>query len=685
MMFQDIAFSPLLPWPVLIVLALLAGLPAIIALARGLRGGLPRLALTLVLIAISAGPSLLEEQRESLPDIALLAVDRSPSQTLGNRPSTTQALRDDLKAKLEALPNTEVREISFSEGADQTNLGDALTQAIADIPKNRLAGTLIISDGRIHDKPNTAPDSPLHGLLTGKKNERDRRIVVKESPNYGIVGGRVWVRFTVFDKGLPPGSRVTVTVESGDEPARTVSARIGTPRRVMVPIERAGTIPLRLSVEPVDGDLTPINDRAALTINGVRDRLRVLLLSGQPHAGERTWRDLFKSDPAVDLVHFTILRPPEKSDFTPLKELALIQFPVAELFEKRINDFDLIVFDRFFVRFVVSDAHLAAITKFVTHKGGAVLVAAGPDFAGPRSLAATPVGTILPAQPNGKIWHGTFRPRPTEVGKKHPITSSLAQTAKADWGPWLRHIGSKVDRGRTLVAAPSGSPLLVVDRVGKGRVAQVLSDHIWLWARGYEGGGPHLPLLRGLAHWLMKEPDLEEERLTATVVNNQLRVERRTLKAKLPPTQITGPSGPTQEIVLETSSDGRLKGKTDASSMGLYKVQQGALSAWAVSGDPDAPEWREVTATDQVLGPMSKAGKGGLIWDAGENPPKLRKVRPGSTAAGSGWLGLQANKQYRVVGLAEKPLFGNFFSSLGSLLLLMALLLGSWLRESRST
>ena len=82
------------------------------------------------------------------------------------------------------------------------------------------------------------------------------------------------------------------------------------------------------------------------TINGVRERLRVLMISGEPKQGERTWRNLLKSILPFDLVHFTILRPPEKDDFTPVAELSLIVFPIASC-SSRLHEFDLIIFDHY--------------------------------------------------------------------------------------------------------------------------------------------------------------------------------------------------------------------------------------------------------------------------------------------------------------------------------------------------
>ena len=91
-------------------------------------------------------------------------------------------------------------------------------------------------------------------------------------------------------------------------------------------------------------------------------------------------------------------------------------------------------------------------------------------------------------------------------------------------------------------------PLMILDRVGDGRVAQIMSDHIWLWARGYEGGGPHAELLRRIAHWLMKEPELEENDLRANVRGNMIEILRRSLEADSRAAEVTAPSGARQTV-----------------------------------------------------------------------------------------------------------------------------------------
>ncbi|TIO59298.1 MAG: hypothetical protein E5X98_19690, partial [Mesorhizobium sp.] len=147
-------------------------------------------------------------------------------------------------------------------------------------------------------------------------------------------------------------------------------ATIGQPMKLEVTIPNAGRNIVQLSIDHEPGELTDTNNRAIALVDGIRDHLRVLLVSGEPHAGERTWRNLLKSDASVDLVHFTILRPPEKQDGTPINELSLIAFPTRELFVEKIKDFDLIIFDRYQHRDVLPILYYDYISEYV-EKGGA--------------------------------------------------------------------------------------------------------------------------------------------------------------------------------------------------------------------------------------------------------------------------------------------------------------------------
>jgi hypothetical protein len=134
--------------------------------------------------------------------------------------------------------------------------------------------------------------------------------------------------------------------------------------------------------------------------------------------------------------------------------------------------------------------------------GGAVLIAAGPDYASPTSIWRTPLDAVLPAEPSGSVTEQPFRAELSELGKRHPVTRNLegADSNPPHWSRWFRLIDTKNPTGTTVLQGPDHKPLLILAREQEGRVALLLSDHIWLWARGFEGGGPHLDLLRRLSH-----------------------------------------------------------------------------------------------------------------------------------------------------------------------------------------
>jgi hypothetical protein len=431
-------------------------------------------------------------------------------------------------------------------------------------------------------------------------------------------------------------------------------------------------------VAPGPNELTRINNRAVISINGVRDRLRVLLVSGEPHAGERTWRNLLKSDPSVDLVHFTILRPPEKQDGTPINELSLISFPTRELFEVKLTDFDLVIFDRYRRRGVLPPTYLRNIVDYVAD-GGALLEAVGPSFAGPFSIYRTPLGKALPGEPTGEIVERGFRPKVTEIGQRHPVTASLPGNKPGevpDWGRWYRQIDVAVKQGRVLMNGADERPLLILDRFGEGRVAQLNSDHIWLWARGHEGGGPQAELLRRLAHWLMKEPELEENDLRAIAKGERLEITRRDIDAEARGITVTGPDGKVSQITLEAKRDGLYTGSLPIKQSGLYRVSDGDRIFMAAAGSLNPVEFADISATADYLLPLSKAADGAVRW-LEDGTPSLRRIGPDRNTAGRDWIGLVANDDYIVTGVNVVPLL----PALIVLLLALGTTALAWRRE----
>lgn len=690
--FSSIDFAPLLPWPLLAAagalgLALaLAGWPA-----RGPAALLRALALGLILLAL-ANPSLVTENREKLKDIVAVAVDRSASQTLADRSAWTDAAREAVLRRLAALPDVEAREIEVKDGPgdDGTRLVGALSGLLADVPAGRLAGVIAITDGVVHDAPQDGaeaaevarqfPGAPFHALITGRRDETDRRVSLASAPRFGIVGKDVIIRAQIVERGGPGRARVTLRRDG----LTLGSAVLATNRPVDIPVrvDHAGPNVIELEAEPLPGELTRANNRAVITVEGVREKLRVLLVSGEPHPGERTWRNLLKSDASVDLVHFTILRPPEKQDGAPIEELSLIPFPTRELFLEKIRDFDLIIFDRYANQSVLPPAYYRNIASYVRN-GGALLVSAGPEFAGPASLARTPLAAVLPATPDGQVSETPYRPALSGQGQRHPVTRDLpgAGAREKEWGSWARLVGADVDRGAVVLEGPDHKPLLVLQREGQGRVALLLSDHAWLWARNFQGGGPYLELLRRVSHWLMREPQLEEEALRAEARGGDIRITRQTMGPAPGPVTVTAPDGVETSVTLAAQRPGEYVGVAPATAQGLYRLRSGDLLAFVAVGPQNPRELADVFSDESRLRPLAAASGGDVRrLEAGEGVavPQIRMARSGPLH-GVDWIGLRPREGHAVRGVSSTPL-GVGAGALG--LLLGALLL-LWLAEGR--
>ncbi|MDE2162269.1 MAG: hypothetical protein KGJ53_03840 [Alphaproteobacteria bacterium] len=683
----SIVFAPHVPIGVLWAVIAIAVVLAVYAFAMRARGTWARaLALTTLVLAI-ANPLMVHQSRQPLPDVAVIVVDHSQSMALGSRLEDADKAVADLKRKLAAQKNLEVRIATVTTKASGEDNGTqafaALNTTLADVPPARVAGTFLVTDGEVHDAPaKLSVGAPLQALIVGKRGERDRKLTVVDAARYAIVGQQAQIIVRVDDLGSdkPGFARVNLRIDGSDAGGRSVPLGRNTP--IEVPITHEGESVVELEAEPGPAELTLENNRAVVTINGVRDRLRVLLVSGEPHAGERVWRNLLKGDPSVDLVHFTILRPPEKQDDTPLNELSLIVFPTQELFAEKLGGFDLVIFDRYSEHGILPLAYFENIADYVEN-GGALLVSAGPEFAGPMSIYRTPLASVLPAQPTGQIIAQPFKPIVTADGLAHPVTADLPGANTGDgkppsWGQWFRLIGAQTLSGETVMSGPGNKPLLVLNRVGQGRVAELLSDQGWLWARGFEGGGPEAELLRRLAHWLMKEPQLEEERLTAKITGGDIDVERRTMAPTAPPVTLTDPSGAQSTVTLTKVEPGVWRGTAKADALGLYRVTDGKLSAVAAAGPLNPKEVADMRATDRILGPVAEQSGGSVHW-LSDGMPEIRRVERGRVMAGDGWMGIAANNVSRVISVEQTQLLPVW----AALLLLLGTLMLAWREEGR--
>ncbi len=674
-----IGFDPALPLEIMIALGVIGVLALVFYIWR--RGAAPiwrTLGLLLLFIGLLQ-PQWVREAREPADDVALVVIDQSESLALAGRRDAARAAGDAMAERLAREPGLDVRVREARGGPDGTMISAVIEDALGDVDRDRIGGVVVITDGQAADPPaeprRVSHLGPAHVLIVGDPERGDRRLELVSAPTFGIVGEPMRITARVIDNTGNAPVRVTVSID-GQRVAAT-TARANREFFIDVQLARRGRNMVIVEAEAGPQEITLANNRAAFAANGVRDRLRVLLITGEPHAGARVWRNLLKSDPAVDLVHFSILRPPDKQDFTPLHELALIPFPTEELFERRLNDFDLIIFDRAPRRGILQAYYFASIARRI-EQGGALLITAGEAEAGLDGLYRTALAAILPSQPTGNLITRPYRPTPTSLGQRHPVVRGLPTPER--WGRWTRQIDARASGGQTVLAGADGRPLLVLDRAGNGRVAQLWSDQPWLWARGYEGGGPHGELLRRLAHWLMQEPELEDERLTLDPSQRGLEIERSTLGAAPGPIEIISPSGERSNVSLGQAAPGLYRGEAPAAQQGLYEARSGNLRAFAAVGPLNPREAAALAANPEILRPFTQA-TGGSVFMTGEDGrrlPDVRRIDRGASASGGDWIGIERNGAYVVRAAQASPLGPGWAWAIAGLILLML----GWRRES---
>ncbi|NKX43212.1 hypothetical protein [Roseicyclus persicicus] len=687
-MSQTILFDPLVPVWLIWVLGAATLAVVVLALWRGLSGWPFRLLAAGALLAALLNPSLQSEEREPLSDIVLVVVDQSASQRIADRPDQTAAAVAALEAEIAGL-GMEMRLATVGDAPDNggTLLMAELNRMLAEEPRARVAGAILVTDGQLHDAQ-LVPDlpAPLHALITGRETDWDRRLVIETAPAFGIIGEELTMTLRIDDQGAVPGglsgrAEIAIAIDGGQ--SQTFTVPTNETLQLPLTLQHAGQNVVQFTVPDAEGELTARNNAAVVQINGIRDRLSVLLVSGEPHPGQRTWRNLLKSDPSVDLVHFTILRPPDRQDGVPVTELSLIAFPTRELFMESVDDFDLIIFDRYRRRGILPMTYIDNIRRYV-EEGGALLLAAGPDYASAASLYRSPLSEILPGRPTARVIEAPFLPEISALGQRHPVTAGLEGAheplAGSDqpWGRWMRQIEVTEQSGQTVMTGNGGVPLLVLDRVGEGRVALLASDHAWLWDRGFEGGGPQLELLRRLAHWMMGEPDLEEEALVAEADGQTIRVTRRTLADTVGALRVVAPDGTETEVVLQETAPGRFTAEIDGAEQGLYRLAEGVHETVIALGPAAPREFEETIASGDRLAPLAEPLTGGVMR-LEDGMPDLRRVSEGRNASGRGWIGLTTREAYLTTDVTVTPLVAAWLF----LLLAAALTVAGWLREGR--
>jgi len=688
----NIAFDPLLSIGWIIALGILMFIAALAAGIGRLRSYFLRLLAGLFIVLALVNPQTVIEDREPLQDAVLVIKDESESMQLGGREDASNKTYISLLEQLKADPTLEVNTAIIRPDSDGTRLTSSLIDGLGNMPANRLAGVIAITDGQIHDLPanpeGLLPEGvPFHSVIIGEENARDRRISAIVAPRYGLVGEQAEFELRVDDPGYN-GERAQIEIKLNGVTKARFPATIGNRISIPIEIERRGSNTVELTVKPVDGELTLNNNVFIAEISGIRDRMRVLLITGEPHNGGRSWRNLLKSDPAVDLVQFTILTNPRvKNTNARQSELSLIAFPTRQLFEEKLTEFDLIIFDHFKRRFqpsrsgrstpILSPYYLQNVSQYV-EDGGALLVATGPAFAADESIYRSPLAAVLPSRPTGETTNEAFKPELNAKGRRHPITASFSGKDDKTWGKWFRIIDNKPISGNVLMEGPDAAPLLVIDKIGKGRVAMLMSDQAWLWSKGFDGGGPYSEMFRRTAHWLMGEPDLDAEKLTATAENGLLAIERRTLEDRNQKVTVKKPDGTSERVTLSKTADGVYRGSVKSAGQGAYRLESSDVSTITAIGTLNPKEYAQLQPTTDILSSLSSntGGSQHPIGLSGKSP-EIRRVKAGRKLSNPNALSLVAHEDYKVRASKRSPLAPGWLFFILALLCLM----GAWRRE----
>lgn len=696
----SVGMDPLLPIALIAGMGGLYGAFCLFAASRRMRGSWLRAAAGGIMVVTLINPEIMTDEREMLPTEVIVVVDKSASQSLDGRDKTTQAAYEQVVRQLSQIKGVNIRTIEVDNEKsgtpiDGTNVFDAIESNLHDVSRDQLGAVILLTDGQIHDIPANmkllGDGVPLHVLLSGKEGEVDRRVVIDQAPRFGMIHKPQTIKFRVLDDGAVPDpqARVNVVVSSEGKEISRQSVTPGQQSEVTIDIPHIGGNMIEITAEALAHELTDVNNRAVAKVEGIRESMKILLVSGAPDAGTRMWRNLIKADPDSNLVHFTILRPPEKQDTTPLKELALIPFPTHEVFAQKLKSFDLVIFDHYSYDGLLPAAYLNNINNYVK-EGGALLVVSGPDYAGPGSLYRTPLAEILPATPTGSVIDAPYKPQINALGLRHPVTRNIKNAySNGPWGNWMRIIDTTPTRGSVVMQGANDKPLLYLDRQQKGRVAMLMSDQAWLWAMKYDGGGPHVELFRSLSGWLTKAPSMEEEALNITQQNGQVVIEQQTMADKGQSITVQTPSGKTITVTPQEKTPGLWSATLPANELGMYSARQtiGAVanSAFLNVGPSSPKEFINTLTTPDLLKPSVDATPGGILRlvDSKGNlaVPKLESrttAQTGEAMKGADWMGIRMSGADRLKGVNETPLIPSW----AGMLLMVGLLAGAWYRES---
>lgn len=686
-------YNPQIPEGIIWALAILAAGSTLYAASRKMEGAWMRAGAALAAGIYLANPEIVSEQYQNLSSEALIMVDMSESQGLDGRDILTRESLAELETRLDQL-GLKVTIVEFGDnGQGQgTNITEALQSGLSTIPTAQLGAVFVLSDGELHDIETVLDrvqlEAPIHGLISGEENEQDFRVAIERAPRYSDAGEDIEIAYSVIsDHVLDDQNYVAeVVVRNNGQIVATQSVdEINELQTLNLPDLGRGNNNIEIMIEKVfrgdapevnllSADVSAENNRITATIEGIGEEANVLVISGAPQQGTRHLRELFGDDPDVNFVHFAYLRPPEKEDETPLRYLATTAFPVHEVLNQNIEDYDVIVLDNYTYQGIIPLSYFDNIKSYV-EDGGSLLVVGSDSLSAANGLGATSLKDILPLVPNGTTLEQTFQPQITETGERYPISRNLEFTLPQEqWGPWFSLAETNAREG-SIVLMDDGNnhPLLAISEYGEGRIAMLASDQNWVWAKRQlgNGGGPADELISNLNRWLVFNQAMEEENIRLIPDGEQVIVELQTVGDEPEAVTITSPSGRTIEVTPQDYLPGLRRAFIDADELGVYRVERAGENpdfAFAQIGFADPLEMRRVISTPDLIAPVA-AETGGVVARMNDIP--LIKGFADITPEDEGVMGLKLSDEQELSGTTRYPippwvpmlLFAGFFAA----------------------
>lgn len=659
------------------------------------------------LVALSLTLQTEQQSYTNDPTEILVVIDQTSSNTANDRDDISAQIEQHIRDNMEGMDNFIIRPVYIDaalsgDAEEQSRLFDTLRDRV-DITPEKMGGVIFVTDGQVHNAPDTSPygDIPVYTILTGPESDYDRAIEITDVSPFGLVDKDHQINFTINEFGDPAlsGNAIEVLVTQGTNVLQTLQVVPGEPTSIEVPITTPGVNSYTIKAQHLSAEVTDLNNSIAVEVEGLRENLNIFMMSGSSNNSARDLSTFYKADPASQFIHFMPLRLP--SDLTSRiskDDLALGPVPYTEIFDNALDKFNIFGFDQYENNFILPYRDLRNIVDYA-NEGGSVMVIAGEEFSGRKSLARTPIGNILPVEPTGEYRDTRYTAELSEDGKRHPLVRDLPganpRGETPNWGPWISASISDVisDTSRTLLETPDGQPLLVIDELGEneGRVAILLSGGSFaLW------DGPDAQLLQNVSHWLMHRPDLEAEALRANRSGyGSIIIERQTLDAMAPdPAIITGPDGITAEAEFtQEVLPGLWQAEYRYLQPGLYHITQDNTAPAANTeefaidisvGLDFSTELAEVIATPDIMQPIADSSGGTIIRAVQENGeiwmPDFRSIKPETAERfGEDWMGLIQKDIETIRGQEEKPFIPPWLTLLLGTAMIAA---GGWSREN---